>query len=433
MCGELAENVCGRPCPLCPICDARATTAVSGTVFTGARTSPDPIAGALVYVPHLPTGTNLPPLADRSTCRQCAPFAGIDVIDATVSGPDGRFVLSNVPAGSAIPLVVQLGGWRMQSTIDVASCVDNALPAGQARLPRNHGEGDIPLTAIVTGSHDPVECLLRKLGVEDTEFTNPGGAGRIHLYRSTGAIIDLATPDASELKGAAPSSGDWTRYSQILLPCEGAEILQTPEALEHFNAYVNGGGRVLATHFSYAWLFHNGSLANIGTWAPGESDPMDPIPTDVVTSLQAGSDFATWLRVVGALSRPSPPQMQITAPHADLGALAGAANLWLSSFSPPTTQLATIDAPAFAAADKVCGRIVFSDFHGKGASAPGTTFPSECEPDMTLTPQEKALEFMLFDLASCAGQKTIPPPGTSPPRGPPPPLPPPTPPPPNQP
>jgi hypothetical protein len=406
------------------------TTTVSGIAVTGALTNPDPLDGALVYIANLPPGAKLPPLIDGPSCRRCVPIAADGVLAAAVTGPDGRFTLPNVPAGAAIALVVQLGSWRRQTTIDVAPCVDNVLPAGTARLPRNRVEGDIPRTAIATGRHDGIECLLRKLGVEDSEFTNPGGSGRIHLYHSTGAIIDADTPDAIELKGATQGGGSWSRYSQILFPCEGEEILETPEALGNFTDYVNGGGRVLSTHFSYTWLYHNGSFGNLGAWTASDADPADPLVTDVVTSSGSGTDFATWLANVGALSRSLPPQMQIRSPHADLAALAAGAELWLSSFSPPTTQLAAVDAPAFASPDKICGRVVFSDFHPTSTAMPGATFPSECEADMTLSPEEKALQFMLFHLASCVGPKTTPPaPPVLPPRGPPPPaLPPPPPP-----
>jgi hypothetical protein len=401
ICGELAKNVCGRPCPLCPKCGGGVTTTVSGIAVTGARAQPDPLPGALVYVPKLDAGAKLPALAGGPGCRQCEAPDG--VIAEAVTGLDGRFTLPNVPAGNGIPLVVQLGRWRRRTTIDVLPCVDNVLGAGVARLPRNQTEGDIPLTAVVTGSHDGIECLLRKMGVDDTEFTNPEGSGRIHLYQSTGAVIDAATPPEIELKGSEPGGGNWSRYSQVLLACEGAELVESPEALENFTAYVNGGGRVLATHFSYTWLFRNGAFESIGSWTPGAADPSDPLATDVVNSTPRGLDFATWLANVGALSRPSPPRIQISAPHADLTALTADAHLWLSSFSPPTTQLASFNVPIVARPDQTCGSVVFSDFHAPSQAPPGATFPAECEPDMALSSQEKALEFMLLNLASCGG------------------------------
>jgi hypothetical protein len=289
---------------------------------TAALSAPHPLYGAKVFIPNITPGTKLPPLADGPSCTTCQPSTRADAVAATVTGPDGRFMLYDVPAGSGIPIVVQLGGWRMQTTIDVMPCVDTALPLGKLRLPRNHTEGDIPLTALVTGNDDKMECLLRKLGVDDSEFTNPTGGGRIHLYRANGAAIDANTPDDAVLKGSATDAGTFGRYGQILLPCQGAEHLETAETLTHFTDYVNRGGHVLATHFSYAWLFHNGAFAGIGNWTPGTTDPAAPLATDVVTSSNSGADMGTWLGLVGALSRPAPPQMQIAAPHADLGALA---------------------------------------------------------------------------------------------------------------
>jgi hypothetical protein len=275
------------------------------------------------------------------------------------------------------------------------------------------------------------------MGIDDAEFTNPTGSGRIHLYRGNGATIDASTPDATVLKGTTAGGGSFARYSQVLLPCEGAEILETSEALSNFTNYVNAGGRVLTTHFGYVWLFHNGSLGDVGTWTTGIASPAAPLATDVATSSPRGADFATWLGLVGALSRTTPPQIQIAAPHADLGALTAGkgADLWLSSSSPATSQAIRIVTPILSAPDKTCGRVNFSDFHASRASSQGGTFPSECAADSSLSAEEKALEYLLFDAVSCGSgvigvPPTFPPPPPAPPPAPTSPRPPPPPPPP---
>src|SRR5262249_10237172 len=101
----------------------------------------------------------------------------------------GHFTLTNVPIGSQIPLVIQTGRWRRQVKIpSVAACTNTQLAPSLTRLPKNKGEGDIPLIAFATGSVDVLECLMRKVGVDDAEFTKSTGTGRIHLYVGDGKV-----------------------------------------------------------------------------------------------------------------------------------------------------------------------------------------------------------------------------------------------------
>ena len=60
--------------------------------------------------------------------------------------------------------------------------------------------------------------------------------------------------------------------------------------------------------------------------------------------------------------------------------------------------------PVNVASDQRCGKVVFSDMHvsAGSTSSAGTPYPGGC--NTGLTPQEKALAFMFFDIASCVGQ-----------------------------
>jgi len=93
--------------------------------------------------------------------------------------------------------VIVSGRWRRQLNISgTTACQNTALPATFAVMPQNQSQGDIPKIAIATGSVDQVECVLRKVGISDLEFTDPIGTGRINFY--TGAAA-LALPSIQKL------------------------------------------------------------------------------------------------------------------------------------------------------------------------------------------------------------------------------------------
>ena len=92
-----------------------------------------------------------------------------------------------------------------------------------------------------------------------------------------------------------------------------------------------------------------------------------------------------------------------------------------------STQYLTFNTPVESAAANQCGRVVFTDVHvslgcGRQLASGRAGLPGRgCTGPLTLTAQEKALEFMFFDLSSCVQIETgtpmtppIPLPGTAP-------------------
>ncbi len=389
-------------------------TSISGTVFAPNGTLP--LFGITVYVPL----SDPPPFSDTLACDRCETSLPGGAVAQAVSGEDGTFRLENVPVGANIPLVITSGKWRRKITIpNVAQCTDAPLTAVQTRLPKNKAEGDIPKIAITTGSADSLECLIRRLGIADSEISKTGDAGRIHLYSGNGVnSFKAGFPGGT---GAIPTATTfWNNvdnlkgYDIVILSCEGNQNPNTkPQAaLDAMKAYADAGGRVFASHWHNIWVGgnfqqNNPNLApavwkDIATWSSAGNDPTLDIIDEVANP--KGMSFATWmLNVMGSTVR-GQIQLQAGTGRATAQSLdATKAERWVytsgGNMTPQNFQFTT---PNEVVPDQRCGKVVFSDMHVSGGPL-GGAYPDSCGGTLTLTPQEKALAFMFFDIASCVG------------------------------
>jgi hypothetical protein len=414
-CGGGGYDQCGPS--TVSVCDGGATTSVTGYVYDPGDNLP--IYNALVYVPlgaiQTPqTGVN------PATCGCTAPPA---IVSAN-TGIDGKFTM-NVPAGSSVTLVIQLGKWQRAFTQTITPCGSNTL-AAHLTLPSTHLQGHIPLFAVDTGNVDTMECVLRKMGVADSEFVDPAiskgaptAAGRVHMYHGTnyagGAIIDNATPKESALTETASVMDS---YDAILFPCQGGQADYTsgrgfPNTLGNLLSFANNGGRVFATHFSYTFLYTNGSATTgfeaSANWAVNGGSWNGPFTGNIddQATFPRGLALAEWLNQASVYGG-TYGQIPVNVIRNDFTSAVAPAQEWVYTTNPPDQGLAhqdihyTFDTPFTAGGSAgTCGRVVFSDFHVENSGgAKNVTFPKECAAG-ALTPQEKLLEFMLFDLTSC--------------------------------
>lgn len=369
-------------------CAGGGKTTVSGTVYapTPAAYGPaDPIYNAIVYVPN---GT---PEAFKpgATCDKCGTVASGEPLVTALSGANGKFVIENVPVGTDIPLVIQVGRWRRQVKIPkVAECTDTPLDKELTRLPRSKAEGDIPLMAIATSPYDPTECIMRKIGIADEEFTVPSASGRVHIYKGAGATLAGATPPASTTLWQTPAN--LAKYDIVAFPCQTSG---GPDAAGRANiqTYADTGGRVFVTDLSQDVVKLNTAWAPTANWSVTGSYTN---PATIDQTFPKGKALADWLSAIGAT--PTPGQMNLTGTYARFTSAIAPAQRWV--YSATTSQTYSFNTPVGAAADAQCGRVVYSSFHI--ASGAGASFPSECT-SAPLTAQEKVLEFLLFDLSSC--------------------------------
>jgi hypothetical protein len=454
----------GVACPAglqCDVtCPAGQTTTVTGTVYDPA--GKNPIYNVAVYVPATPLQplpAGVPMGADACSCG--ALFQS-GALSSTSSGVDGTFTLTDVPVGANVPLVIQVGKWRRQFSVPVTACTANALPDRSIALPSTvAGPGDnLPDIAVSTGGSDSLECLMRRIGLPVTEYVaGSGTGGHVHIF-SGGRPPMMGGPGGGPGGGGggpnpglaenpsmpgAPASDTslWSTQAQlmpydiVLLSCEGGETYNAnPPALE---AYLNAGGRAFGSHFQYAWF--GGPIAssqayaapkdwgaNLATWSIDNSMTLGPIGGTIDTTLNGstmpfpkGVALGQWLGIVGALGQNGVPaaDLSIYQPrnNASVTAAQVASQAWISSGS--QTLYFSFDTPVNAPPDadggppNYCGRAVFSDLHVAGDPSTRDTVPPPggCR-NADLSPQEKALEFMLFDLSACVVPDTVaPPPG----------------------
>lgn len=403
-------------------------TSISGIVYAPNGTLP--LYGINVYVPATEPG----PFADGAQCSRCSDGLPGDPIVQTVSDETGRFFLSGIPSGDDIPLVISSGKWRKQLVIPhVADCAQQTIPAVDTALPRDRTEGDMPHIAITTGFADSLECLIRKLGISDREITSDTGNGRVHLY--TGMFgKDHFKPGFAGGSGAfSDAQALWGNldkmksYDIVMLSCEGDSYPETKpqEAMDTVKAYADAGGRLFASHWHNIWIegAYERDFAqkpavwpeiaswtnNVNELAAGSSSRIDE------RANPKGQSFATWMVDVGGSTVRDQIALQDQAPDPDTQEVVSTGRTTCSGVHPDRaerwvylpdqgggTQNFQFTTPNEVAADQRCGKVVFSDMHVSGIAGEGE-YPDSCGTSSEMTPQEKALAFMFFDIASCVG------------------------------
>jgi hypothetical protein len=402
-------------------------TSISGTVFAPNGTLP--LNGVNVYVPRDPLP--LPAFTEGATCDRCSSILPGGPVAQATSGEDGTFTLENVPVGADIPLVITTGKWRRVVTIpSVTQCATTTVGASETNLPKDRAQGEIPKIAITTGDADTLECLVRKLGIADTEIGKSGDDRRIHLYTGDGvASFNGGFPGG---QGAIPAANAFWEsvnnlkaYDIVFLSCEGSQLgaanaNKTQNALNAMKEYADLGGRVFASHWHNIWIGGNfqgnPSLApqvwpaiginwgNQGNFATG---------VDVIDEQNnpKGTVFANWMVNVGG-SPSMRGELPVTEPRVTVdGVDTTKAERWVytkNGAGPPggKPQMFQFTTPNEVQPDQRCGKVVFTDMHVSGEPEDLQPYPRNCDSDgtvLTMTPQEKALAFMFFDIAGCVG------------------------------
>jgi hypothetical protein len=446
-----------------PICPNNGTGTVTGTVYDPAGINP--LYNVFVYTPS----AALSPIPSGPVCTQCqAPASGMPV-NGTSTAADGTFTLRDVPVGTNVPIVLQLGKWRRHLSLpSVVSCSTSitTAPDGFFRLPRKQAEtspdDNIPLIAFTTGC-DGAECFfLGRLGLDPSEFTSPTGSGRVHIYKSKhddGQTFDAGAGDAAALWSTL---SEWMKYDIVFDACECAPYDRggagtTNIGYKNLLSFLNAGGRVFTTHFFYNFFANatqcgfvvgsgqgdastcqgQGLLPSVGGWEAfggGLPDAGAACPhldiagggecLSIDTSIPKGVAFADWYHANNTKLVDAGGEEYGYAGLVDLrfdmGMLnqslvaAGTATPWLHTGDLQTSYgsvYLSFNTPVGTDVTQQCGRAIFSDVHlDKGPAGP---FPSYCQVNPNSSDHatnELALEFLFFDLSSCVQNDTKEPP-----------------------
>lgn len=396
----------------------------TGAELRGVVTAPnglDPIPGAVVYLARTRPAVQ-PAGVSCDTC-ELPP----NVLGYAVSNTQGMFVMPRgVSESGAFFLVVQKGRFRRVTEVNVQSCMGQAFTAQTTRLPGTRAEGEIPNILVASGTtaaqadrprtddwaYDDIARVIRRLGITEFDRSEP---------------CRLATTGTSVANSSCPFGGilanrtSLDRYNIVVAPCGALgfnrswQVLGAPAnaaIATNMRGWLQAGGRLYTSDTAYGLLAH--AHPSAATFAGGSTVRSD------------GKDPAN----VGAGGSPSMPRtysgriadMGLRDWLADRGALAMDGSIQLGGFISPwvaidsvpstTRTLVTADVEWFTAASGMmtsagsrpltitsdvregggCGRVVYSSYEVDNRDSMSSS---------PLTPQERVLEYLLFELGGC--------------------------------
>jgi len=420
-------------------CNVQSCGGGSATTVTGYVYAPNgelPLYDVQVFIPN----AALTPFAKGVQCENCgAPLSG-EPIATALSDPTGHFVLTGVPTGTNVPIVVQLGKWRREAYIpSVAGCTTTTLTdPNLTRLPTNQMEGSMPHVALTTGGCDQMGCMLAKLGIDPMEFgTQADGYNKaINTYNGQGGSYTV--PGATAAMNLWGDATVLDTYDEAIFSCECSEapgskgVFGSP-SFGVVTDYLNAGGRIFTTDFQYTWYkFSPDPMmgeATAGSPIMGLGEiiggaPIGGSPMTLVSTIPKAVALAAWLKNIfsgvplpsgATFALDSYSQMAEINPDvvwSNIQSLDPTKTItWANSPSPPGPRIFTVDTPVGTAPTSQCGRGVHIDAHVDQSDGQivGAGFPTTgC--GVPLKADEAAFAFFFFDLSSCISDEHMPPP-----------------------
>jgi hypothetical protein len=197
-------------------------------------------------------------------------------------------------------------------------------------------------------------------------------------------------------------------YDVVLASCECAEYGRDSEgpAYEAMRQFVDSGGRLYTTHFHFNWFAPPTGPSDFQAVANWLDDytPSGFSTFFVDTTFPKGKALADWLEAVDVTTTYG--QVPLSDTRDSVAQVTGATR-WIYGANDPAatpyeSKYLSFNTPLQSSPASQCGRATFSDVHVAGLSITPGAFPGECS--AMYDPHEgneRALEFMFFDLVSC--------------------------------
>lgn len=348
---------------------------LQGKVFAPEGTIP--ISGALLYLVPTPP----PAIPDGVFCDRCVE---LDVtVPNTLSGPDGSFELPAYVTGDQY-LVVQKGQFRrvrQVSVVEGTQPVDAALTTLPGAMDEANGD-EIPRMAVVDGAWDQIENTLEKLGMQPGSFTMFG-----FDYQD---LLD----DPARMN----------QFHIVFMPCSwssGTDCNSSPATSgtvqQNLRQFVDQGGKLYVTDYSYDfvrqtwpeyvdWMYQTSEFGSAclsySYDAPAVVDDQGMRDWLEAQGIVNFSVEANWTMVDKVNT--------VSTTDVDGNPAMVTPKVWVTAQTSSEGPR-----PATVSFERGCGRVLFSTYHTEGTG--GTE----------LLPQEKALLYVLLEVAVCVGTPIV--------------------------
>lgn len=404
--GEVKFDSALPPGPKRPSCPASQLTQVVGKVL--APNGQDPVPGATVFIP-----SGVPedfPLEIR--CEVCSsPGSSALRWWTATSGWDGNFTLKDVCPGS-YSLILQNGRFRRVVKIQVPAGGSYTVTADKTRLPKRDKEQSIhdavPRIAVATGDFDKMECVLRKMGLDDTAFD---------LYQGTKILKTLPTKPA--FSTLIKNLGEMKRYNIIFINCTADTFeseLKNSQVVQNVDGYVKAGGRLYVTDWSYDWIERIPSLAKYIDFEPGVSDST-PEGENLAALGKGGlkvyadikdTMMTKWLgQFGGAIQNGQSLIEHFLVQWVIMHKVPSDTKVWVEGVVKSYSGAIEGRRPLTVTFNvQNCGKVLFSSYHTEGRDDENQAYPvvSKSYPQYcgsSASPQDRILEYLIFDIANC--------------------------------